>query len=55
MCDFLYRLKAPDSGVEIEHVLADGDSCVEILRVAQENGCDLIVMSTHGGQGWGAC
>jgi len=51
MGNWLYRLQAPDSGVDIDHRLADGDPCTAILRVAQDNSCDLIVMGTHGRTG----
>jgi nucleotide-binding universal stress UspA family protein len=45
------RLQAPNSGVEIDRRLTDGDPYAEILRVAQECSCDLIVMGTHGRTG----
>ena len=51
--DDLHRLRAPGYGVGIEHRLADGDPAAEILRVAEETPCDLIVMSTHGRTGLG--
>jgi nucleotide-binding universal stress UspA family protein len=49
----LYRLQAPGTGMDIEHRLADGDPAAEILRVAEESPCDLIVMGTHGRTGLG--
>jgi universal stress protein A len=51
MCDWLNRLQAPDPSVVIDRRLTDGDPYAEILRVAQENRCDLIVMGTHGRTG----
>jgi nucleotide-binding universal stress UspA family protein len=51
MCDWLYRLQAPGSGVDIDHCLTDAEPYSEILRVAQDNSCDLIVMGTHGRTG----
>jgi nucleotide-binding universal stress UspA family protein len=51
MCDWLNRLQAPNSGVEIDRRLTDGDPCAEIQRVAQENRCDLIIIGTHGRTG----
>ena len=51
MCDWLYRLQAPSSGLTIDHRLTDGDPSAEILRVAEDNNCDLIVMGTHGRTG----
>jgi nucleotide-binding universal stress UspA family protein len=53
ICDHLYALRAPDSRVEIEYRLGDGDPHAEILRVAEESSCDLIVMGTHGRTGLG--
>jgi nucleotide-binding universal stress UspA family protein len=35
-------------GVELEYQVAVGKPANEILRIATERGCDLIVMSTHG-------
>jgi nucleotide-binding universal stress UspA family protein len=51
LCDWLHRLQAPDSGVEIDHRLTDGEPYAEILRVAEDDSCDLIVMGTHGRTG----
>jgi nucleotide-binding universal stress UspA family protein len=49
----LCSLQATDSRVVIEHRLTDGDPQTEILRVARETDCDLIVMGTHGRTGSG--
>jgi nucleotide-binding universal stress UspA family protein len=35
-------------GIEVEYVVASGSPAPEILRVARDLTCDLIVMSTHG-------
>ncbi len=35
----------------MEHLLKMGKPTVEILRVAEESNCDLIVMGTHGRRG----
>jgi nucleotide-binding universal stress UspA family protein len=51
MCNWLYRLQAPGAGVDINHRLTDGEPYAEILRVAQDDSCDLIVMGTHGRTG----
>jgi nucleotide-binding universal stress UspA family protein len=51
--DKLEQLKAPDPKVRVEHVLVKGDPTSEILRVAQENKADVIVMGTHGRTGLG--
>jgi nucleotide-binding universal stress UspA family protein len=47
----LLRLKPPDPSIAVEYLLQEGDPATEILRTAQENGCDLIVMGTHGRTG----
>jgi nucleotide-binding universal stress UspA family protein len=47
----LERLRPPDPKVEIAHRLTQGDPAAEILRVAREINCDLIVMGTHGSTG----
>jgi universal stress protein A len=48
MCDWLHGLQAPGSGVDIDHRLTDGEPYAEILRVAEDDSCDLIVRGTHG-------
>lgn len=35
-------------GIEVETALAHGDPTEVIVREAEERGCDLIAMSTHG-------
>jgi nucleotide-binding universal stress UspA family protein len=35
-------------GLDVDAVLAGGDPSVEIVRLAEQEGCDLIAMSTHG-------
>jgi nucleotide-binding universal stress UspA family protein len=35
-------------GIDVEYVVTSGSPAPEILRVARDLGCDLIVMSTHG-------
>jgi nucleotide-binding universal stress UspA family protein len=47
----LNRLGAPDLQVRVEHRLEEGDPATQILRVAQETGCDLIALGTHGRTG----
>jgi nucleotide-binding universal stress UspA family protein len=44
----LRRFQAPDPAVRIEHHLAAGKPAEEVLRVAREEKCDLIIMATHG-------
>jgi nucleotide-binding universal stress UspA family protein len=50
--DKLLRLKGPDPK-RVERRLEEGDPAAEILRVARESKCDLIVMGTHGRRGLG--
>jgi nucleotide-binding universal stress UspA family protein len=47
----LRSLHPPIAGVLVEHRLEEGDPAAEILRVAQESKCDLIVMGAHGHTG----
>jgi nucleotide-binding universal stress UspA family protein len=42
-----------DRGIPVEHRLRVGDEAAEIVDVAKEAGCDLIVMGTHGRTGLG--
>ena len=47
----LYELQADDPRVTIKHVLVEGDAVDQILKHAQTDGVDLIVMGTHGSSG----
>lgn len=47
----LHEIKPADPRVLYRHRLAQGDPPIEIVRVAQEEGADMIVMSTHGRTG----
>jgi nucleotide-binding universal stress UspA family protein len=49
----LANLRSPDPKVRVEHHLKEGDPATEILRLAQETKCNLIVMGTHGRTGFG--
>jgi nucleotide-binding universal stress UspA family protein len=49
----LRRVQVADAKVRIEHRLEQGIADSEILRVAQETNCDLIVMGTEGKMGIG--
>jgi nucleotide-binding universal stress UspA family protein len=42
------RLEAADSGPPVEALLRYGRADEEILRSAEETGCDLLVLGTHG-------
>lgn len=39
------------AGVPVEPILVEGDPAAEIVRVARERPCELIVMATHGRTG----
>jgi nucleotide-binding universal stress UspA family protein len=47
------RVEGPDLIHRVEIRLEQGAAATEVLRVAQEVGCDLIVMGTHGRTGLG--
>jgi nucleotide-binding universal stress UspA family protein len=47
----LKGIDAHDPRVVIERKLVEGDPATEILRVAREAACDLIVLGTHGHTG----
>jgi nucleotide-binding universal stress UspA family protein len=49
----LNRLHATDPKVRVLHRLVEGEPVDEILHMAKETGCDLIVMGTHGRRGLG--
>jgi nucleotide-binding universal stress UspA family protein/predicted transcriptional regulator len=46
---FLGQYQAPD--LTVEHRLVEGDATAEVLRTAEEEGCDLIVLGTRGRTG----
>jgi nucleotide-binding universal stress UspA family protein len=48
----LLALKAPEN-VQVDYQLEEGAPAEEILQVARESKCDLIVMGTHGRRGLG--
>ena len=47
----LQQIQPQDPSVRVEHQLAEGDEAAEIIRVATESSCGLIVMATHGRTG----
>src|SRR5262249_2850135 len=49
----LNRIQAPDPQVTVERMLLRGAPAEEIVRLAAEPQCDLIVMGTHGRTGLG--
>ena len=48
--EYLERLRAEleRSGMHVQFKLARGEPATELIRAAEENGVDLIAMSTHG-------
>jgi nucleotide-binding universal stress UspA family protein len=49
----LQELTRRDPTIRVEERFVEGDPAKEILRVAKETQCDLIVMGTHGRTGLG--
>lgn len=49
----LRQLRPTDPKVRVEHLLVEGATANEILRLGQEMECDLIVLGTHGRTGLG--
>jgi nucleotide-binding universal stress UspA family protein len=47
----LTRLRSPYPAVRLEHQIREGSAAEEILRMADDFRCDLIVMGTHGRTG----
>jgi nucleotide-binding universal stress UspA family protein len=41
------------AGLEVEDVIARGEPAAEIVRAAEERGCGLIIISSHGRAGLG--
>jgi nucleotide-binding universal stress UspA family protein len=48
--DLRRSVPAPE-GIEVEYLVSEGDPVEQIVTVAQEQSCDLIVMGTHGRTG----
>jgi nucleotide-binding universal stress UspA family protein len=48
ICEHLREDYVPDRSLEVKYRTCEGQPAEEILRSALENGCDLIVMGTHG-------
>jgi nucleotide-binding universal stress UspA family protein len=47
----MHEVFAPDHSIDVEYQTREGDASQEVLRMAEEIGCDLIVMGTHGRKG----
>jgi len=53
LCERLNALRPEDPRIAVKHCLVAGGAAEEIISLAQEEGCDLIVMGTHGRTGLG--
>ncbi|MEX2188942.1 MAG: universal stress protein [Pirellulales bacterium] len=51
LSDMLGRLVADEAGITVERRLVVGEPAHEIVRLAEENGADLIVIGSHGRTG----
>jgi nucleotide-binding universal stress UspA family protein len=49
--EYLRPMHSPEPGVPVQHQLEEGAPEELIVSVAQDQGCDLIVMGTHGRRG----
>jgi nucleotide-binding universal stress UspA family protein len=49
----LDKIGPTDGSIPVERRLCEGDTVAEILAVAKEMACDVIVMGTHGRTGLG--
>jgi nucleotide-binding universal stress UspA family protein len=49
--DRLEHLVPVDAGIPVEAIQLEGNASAEILRVAEERHCNLIVLGTHGRTG----
>ncbi len=51
--EMLEQRRPSDPNVQVEHFLEDGEAAAMIVQLAWDEGCDLIVMGTHGRTGLG--
>lgn len=49
--DRMALLYAPDVPADVEYQIREGDAAAEILRAADDESADLVVMGTHGRTG----
>jgi nucleotide-binding universal stress UspA family protein len=49
--EYLRPMRSPEPGVAVQHQIEQGNPDELIISVAQDLGCDLIVMGTHGRTG----
>ena len=45
--------RAEFEGLDVEDVVSHGEAAAEIVRVAEERGCGMIIISSHGRTGLG--
>lgn len=52
---YLHQVQASlaDSASEVQSLMVNGPAAATIIQVAQEQGCDLVIMSSHGRSGPG--
>lgn len=48
----IHKIRASDPEVTLEYVLSEEDPVSAIVNLAQQRNCDLIVLGSHGKQGW---
>lgn len=53
LLDKLRKLPAPEFEASVKHLVREGDPATEIVRVADEEACDAIVIGSHGRSGLG--
>lgn len=51
LAEKLRQVTAPDPAVPVEHRLLTGDPAAALVRLAEEENADYIVMATHGRRG----
>lgn len=49
--DKVHRIRPQDPMIQVEYRVCQGEPAAEILRLAAETRCDLIVLGTHGRTG----
>jgi nucleotide-binding universal stress UspA family protein len=49
----LLAIRPADENIPVEHRMMEGNPAEEIVRMAKETECDLIVLGTHGRTGLG--
>jgi nucleotide-binding universal stress UspA family protein len=47
----LQRFAPPEPGLEVRHLLREGNPALAVEQVVREQHCDLVVLGTHGRTG----